>query len=372
MKKPPSTEDQLLANLLRQVDTALGARQAGDHLDDEILALFAAGALAGADRQQTIQHLDACPSCRRAASLLIAAAAQSEDEDAVPPEDGDKAITGQKTTGSDVKDQVSLSRVGWSWLANRRSVAWAIAAVLLVAVGSLVFWPGADSSLAEAKAYKRALAMLEQSRFDDAQQAVAQAGESGIESDRLRSLEAEAVRQIPAPVALAYAGRLSDFGYDIGGVVARDPTSLPHRAGLRKAEQILQAAGQENLEVILNRGHALLSLDRAPAARAEFQRATDLAPRDPLAWLGLGLAYFMTDDFEAAETAFRQAVSLDPKNISAGVNLAMTLDEKGQTSAAIAQWRHLLEKPLSEQERKRIEITIDELESRTKESEPRQ
>ena len=354
MTTPPKADDQLIANLLRQVDLANSAVTLNfEHLDAETLALFADGSLVEDERVRAIEHLAACTQCRRVASLLI-------------------SVQESSNTQSDptVHEQVTLPKFGSGWHAKERWAVWATAAALLISVGSLLYWQSGNSQLAEARTYRRVLAMLEQSEFDKVKQTVTNAGKSGILSDRLRNLEAEAVRGIPAPIALAYSGRLIDFGYDIGGVVARDPTSLPHRQDLDKASQILETVTSENLEAILNRSHVLLCLGRIQEARTEFQRAVELAPQDALAWLGLGLACFMADDFEGAETAFRQSLQLDAKSIPARFNLAMTLEELGKNAGALAEWRSLLNLPISQQDRQKIELAIEQLlpQSKTPES----
>jgi len=109
---------------------------------------------------------------------------------------------------------------------------------------------------------------------------------------------------------------------------------------------------------LLNRGHLLLSLQKPEAARRDFDSAVKLAPNDALAWLGLGLANFMLDDFTAAERAFRRTIEIDPQNIDAKFNLAMTLEEAGQTPPALEVWEALLKEPLSDADRKRVEYAI--------------
>ncbi|MBU6172288.1 MAG: tetratricopeptide repeat protein [Planctomycetes bacterium] len=343
MTNPNDQDDQLLANLLRRVDSATQSGIEFEHLDHEILALFATGALDGNERAQVIQHLADCSECRRSTSLLMTI---------------EESETSRKESAA--KASVAIPKSNWQEM--QRWGVWATAAVVLISIGSLLYWPNGGPQVAESKAYKRALAMLERSEFDRVQQTVTDAEKQGWISGRLKNLQAEAIRKIPARVALAHAGRLSDFGYDIGGVVARDLTSLPDdQPVLAQAEEILNAADRSDLEVILNRGHALLSLDRTQEARDNFQRAVEMAPRDPLAWLGLGLACFIADDFLGAESAFRQSVSLDPASIPAHVNLAMTLEEIGKRSEALVAWQALLKLPLDTKERKKIEFALEQL-----------
>ena len=183
-----------------------------------------------------------------------------------------------------------------------------------------------------------------------------------LQSERLQSLQAQVLRKIPAAMALAYLGRLSDFGFAIDGAVIKDIDPLDSKDKEAKAAyDLLARAGSEDIGVLLNRGHALLTLRRPQDALREFEKAAALPSSAALAWLGKGLARFMLDDFKAAEQDFRECLRLDPSNISAKINLAVTLSEEEQWAEAIAAWDAVLGEPLDPQERKKIEQVIDKL-----------
>ncbi len=335
---------RLLRELLRQVDLASsqGENIPADHPDDEALALFAEGNLRSDEQSRVVAHLADCPDCRQTASHLLAMAGEDASEAA--------------------RDEVRPARKT-SFLAER-GIALAVAASLLLTVGiGLLWFPRRETLLAEADVYSRANQLLSEGRFADARRHIADAARRDVRSDRLASLDAEAVREIPNAIALAQAGRLTDFGYDPGGAAARGPGEALHK-GLAEAKAVLAKASTGDLEVVLNRGHALLSSGDASEAAALFHQAAETAPMQPLAWLGLGLADFMKDDFPGAEAAFRRTIALDPANTAARINLAMTLNELGREAEAQETWQKLLAEPLSAAERRQVESAREQLRQR--------
>jgi len=156
-------------------------------------------------------------------------------------------------------------------------------------------------------------------------------------------------------VALSWSGRLDQFGYDLDGTIARETAPAAGSDRVKAAYDRLAQAGYREVDVILNRGHALLSLGRPRDATQEFQQATATAPENALGWLGLGLARYMVDDFLGAEQAFRRSGELDPHNPATAVNLAMALDEQGKHPEALAIWRRLLDSSISAADKKKIE-----------------
>jgi cytochrome c-type biogenesis protein CcmH/NrfG len=163
-------------------------------------------------------------------------------------------------------------------------------------------------------------------------------------------------------VALQGAGSLQDFGYQIGGIVARDSASAWDPQRLAAAGDVLRQAGQDDLDVVLNAGHLRLSQGRPQEALALFESARTLAPDHALVWLGIGLASFLNDDHTGAERAFRQSLAIDPLNRDARMNLAMVLDEQGKIAESLEQWRQLLAYPLRDEDRRQVELHIRELE----------
>jgi tetratricopeptide (TPR) repeat protein len=305
-------------------------------VDDELLALFAEGALTGQEREDVIAHLADCADCRQLASGLLQ---QPADERAVKP------ISADETS---------------SWGMPYRPL-WLVAASLLVAAGVMFLLPQGRTTFTEADVYRQARGLLVQREFDRVSMLVDEAASQNVRSDRLASLAAQAVRRIPAPLALAHAGRLDDFGVGIGGVTARGSAAGP---GLAEAEGILAQTGPADREATLNRGHLLLSRGDVESARKLFQSAVERDAGDFFAWLGLGLAEYLSNDFAAAEASLRRAAAEStPGSLAPRLNLAMTLEELGKADEAIAIWQSLLAQPLSEADRRQIERAIAQLRS---------
>jgi tetratricopeptide (TPR) repeat protein len=326
-------DERLLEPLLREVDAAQDEGP-GEHPDEETLAMFAEGTLEEAPRAEVVRHLAECPQCRRAAGWLLSVSSR----------------------GAEVVRRPRL------WQPAPRGVVWlAAAAALLLMVGLLWWLPEGGVRVAENRVYSRASRLLGQRQFDAVRQSLREAAEQGIESDRLRSLEAQAVLEIDHPIGLAAAGQLSDFGFEIGGVAPRSAAPAEEQQKRQTALAVLRGTDSAEPEIQLNRGHVLLLLDQPEEALAEFRELTARHPDRPLAWLGRGIAQFMLEDFESAEESFRQCLRQDPEHTAAKINLAMTLEEQGKLEEALALWESLPKTALSPDERQQIDAEIREL-----------
>ena len=328
---PPHSEDRLLRNIVARTDADAASEP---HLDDETLALFAAGELTAEHLQNAVRHLADCAGCRQVASML--AANWSEESPTL-------------------SKPLPIARSRRAWLVP------AAAAALLLVAGLLVFGRRETSEMAERRAHRDASRLLAVSDFTQARAALDQAARQGVRSDRLLSLQSQAVRELRGEVALASSGRLMDFGYGVDGIVARGPET---QRGLNEARQLLLEAKGDDVEVRLNRGHLWLSQGDLDQARTDFSQVLERHPKQPLAWLGLGLAEFLREDWSAAETAFRKSAELDPENLTPQINLALTLDEQNRRDEALQIWRRLAERPLSATDRDLVTKAIQELNRR--------
>lgn len=331
-----SHDDQLLARILQAASSQTESPAESEHVNDESLALFVDGSLTGTERDELLQHLDVCADCRQTAAWLLS------DQ---PP------VTRPQTETTPPR-------------ARSFRVVLSVAALALVTVTIFALRPpkGADQ-VAARKTYDSAAELLVLSNFDQVETMLAAARQRGAWSPALSSLEAQVIRRMPAPLALAQSGRLMDFGYDVGGVT---PRALPDdfEGRLKSAQSALADAGEADVRVLLNRGHVLLSLRKAEAARREFHAAVKLEPNDALAWLGLGLANFMNEDFTEAEEAFRHCLRIDSHQIAAQFNLAMTLEEAGQPERALEVWKALQSDNLSDVNRAKVEQAIQLIKGR--------
>ena len=338
MTTEPRLDDRLVHKLLLEADRALEAWPPENHPDAEALALFAAGALEGNERTALIRHLGNCVECRHVTSTILSLPEMASAGGRSPF----RVLTGR-------------SWIVWGPLAA--------AASILLMVGVLVQLQGrwVARGRAEGQTFAQANQLLQTGQFDQAQVVVADAARRGIESGRLRGIEAEAIRGIPNVLALAVAGRLSDFGFEIGGVTAREAPLKGTNDRARRAYELLARSPSDDVVIGLNRGHALLSLGQYREALTEFEAIAARHPREPLAPLGTGLAWFALADYPAAETAFRASLQVDPDNTAARMNLAMSLEEQGKYDEALTTWEQLLTRSLPDSDRQAILRQVEEL-----------
>jgi len=332
------TDDLLLAEMLKRADEGRTDTSPDDTIDEETIALFIEGGLSGDQRDQLLRHLDEHPQTRKAVSHMMRLATEeikATSEEVIPP----SATTTQPT-----------SEVRWS------QIVLAVAASLLITTG-LVYWMSSGPS--EAGVYGDALAMLHDGRFDKVRAAIKAARQDGVDSPRLRNLDAQAALGIPAELALAHCGSLTDFGYQIDGVIARAPADEDQVARREEASGLLSAIQEPEDAVRLNRGYLLLEQARVDEALATFRSIAEQNDTQPLAWLGLGMAAFMAGDLEQAEMAFRRAIQLDPDQVDARINLTMTLTEQGKLKEAIAAWQAVPRETLSEDMKQQIAKQIE-------------
>ena len=131
-----------------------------------------------------------------------------------------------------------------------------------VMVGVLVQLQGrwVTRDRAEGQTFAQANQLLQTGQFDQAQVVVAAAARRGIESGRQRGIQAEAIRGIPNVLALAVAGRLSDFGCAIGGVTAHEAPLKGTKERAYRAYELLARSPSDEVVIGLNRQRFLLIL----------------------------------------------------------------------------------------------------------------
>ncbi len=357
MTQPRDLEAEVLKRLLSAAD-ADGPPDDLAHPDDETLALLAEGALSGAERAAAVEHLAVCSDCRRVTSLLL-------------------------THVEEPGEKVTLLRpVAWI---TPPIMAWATAAILLVAGVGLFFnqrstgQPGGNpsSQVATGGAVSSDQKDTTQSReatpdkrlAETAPQqtpqspvpgrppadALADAGSPGKTAGRLANI-----------IALASAGRLSDYGYGFDGDSIRSRDWPPSQV---KSLDALPEG--RDLTSQLNRGQLLLKFGHAQKAAEAFHDATQHFPNSALAWLGLGLAHYVDNEHDAAAKDFRKALELDPKNQVARINLAVTLESQRDRQGALQLWKSLLQEDLTAADRDRIQQRIRAIEAEPAKSETR-
>jgi tetratricopeptide (TPR) repeat protein len=79
-----------------------------------------------------------------------------------------------------------------------------------------------------------------------------------------------------------------------------------------------------------------------PQAMIELRRVIMANPNNPYAYFYLGVAFFETEQMEAARDAYRAAVTLSPDYLGARVSLSHVLRELGDATAAVGQAKEAL------------------------------
>lgn len=93
---------------------------------------------------------------------------------------------------------------------------------------------------------------------------------------------------------------------------------------------------------LVARGQALLEQRNCREAFALFQQATQLAPHVAVAWLGLGGAYVLCDDWPAAAEAYKRAVFLGAHDASTWAQFGAALLTLQRFDEAISAYEHAL------------------------------
>ena len=324
----------LVARLLAHDEQQRGA-PADAHPADELLALFAEGKLSDGERAVVIAHVADCGHCREMARLLL-----------ITSDDAAELVQPAAAT-------VPLFR---RWPVQ----VLALAAGLMICVSMYMLVSNRRQQLAENATYNATRSLLIEGKFDEAQAAVERARGKQIGSARLENLAAQALRHIACPIAYSASGKLTQLGVGIGGIVARSPPGLDSAAA-DQAKSLLGAAAAEDVDAALNESHLLLTLNQPEPALAKLHALVAKHPKNAWVWLGLGNAHYLLADYPSAVEAFRQCLKLDPENIAAQMNLAMTLEEQGRPAAAVAAWEQLLSEhaaSLSADERNQIDAQI--------------
>ncbi len=101
------------------------------------------------------------------------------------------------------------------------------------------------------------------------------------------------------------------------------------------------------LDPLLGEGHALSGLIQSEEgnveeAEASFQRALELNPNDPMAFMWYALL-MESRDLDRRDELIQKALALDPLSPVINVNIGFWLVQEGKTSEAIKQFEHVIE-----------------------------
>jgi tetratricopeptide (TPR) repeat protein len=91
--------------------------------------------------------------------------------------------------------------------------------------------------------------------------------------------------------------------------------------------------------ILQNRGVALYQTERYEEALAEFRKAAETAPEEPMVRINLGSTLTNLGDLDGAAREFREALRIDPENALAHFNLGTILARFGDDPSAIEHYR---------------------------------
>lgn len=103
------------------------------------------------------------------------------------------------------------------------------------------------------------------------------------------------------------------------------------------------AKARPDLDVLLTRGLAQARTRQPGPALATLQRARELDPGNPTAFVYLGTLHLMGGQRDQARRAFNEALALNPTTVQAHTSLAIMALEEGQLDMATEHWRQAAE-----------------------------
>jgi len=90
-------------------------------------------------------------------------------------------------------------------------------------------------------------------------------------------------------------------------------------------------------------GSAYRAKDEVNKAMESYQRAVEINPNLPDAYLGLAATYFMSEKVDEAIKYFKKAIELNPKHVAAYYNLGSLYEYNGQIDEAITSFEKTVE-----------------------------
>ena len=99
----------------------------------------------------------------------------------------------------------------------------------------------------------------------------------------------------------------------------------------------------DNYYVQLLLGSAYRGKDEVNKAMESYQRAIEINPKLPDAYLGLAATYFMSEKVDEAIKYFKKAIELNPKHVAAYYNLGSLYEYNGQIDEAITSFEKTVE-----------------------------
>jgi len=365
---------------------------AGPHIvdDDGILDGLESGQLSPAQHESLVAHLAECGSCREGIAVMIRTGLLT-----LP---GTEEVDGTAPVTKQIERQAS--RPGGLLRFWPRIALTAVACAVLVL---LYFQTGHDVdtrlamlerelpthprealhglselmeeplpnaarmkaiSLAEDAGYLVARDQLQAGDFRSVSETERRVRQWGATSARLANLRLRAGQGATSELALAGAGALTDYGYELTGrnltksaLPEPDPTQARWEKDFRAA--IEEFPHDPTLR--LNLGHLLLKQGRIEEAIEMFRSALELNQDDANIRIALGLALFEWQDYERALQQFQAAAEAEPGSFAAHLNAAIALQRLKRIPEARMSFEQAEKLATSADQRARIRRHLDGL-----------
>jgi cytochrome c-type biogenesis protein CcmH/NrfG len=134
------------------------------------------------------------------------------------------------------------------------------------------------------------------------------------------------------------------LGWQLRSEAETPPQSTAFQDSALVAFEAVLARDPNNVKAIVHRGLVLEDLNRQAEALLAYQKATELAPTDPLPYINLGsLLYFQYHKTYEAKQALTKALSLDPDNADAHFNLGVLFADANLFHEAAVEWNRVIE-----------------------------
>jgi tetratricopeptide (TPR) repeat protein len=168
---------------------------------------------------------------------------------------------------------------------------------------------------------------------------------AAIKADPSSSLLAEELSDL-----YSQSGRMRDGQTDAEQAIKTNPNDLAaHRVLARiYVRQIDAQRGRVNEQMLRQ-------------ATLEYQKITELAPKDPDAWVWLGRLQSASQNTDAAEKSFRKALDLEPDNEDGLTGLATVLGIKGDGTGAADLLKRAAEKDPSAESLSRLADAYEQM-----------
>jgi tetratricopeptide (TPR) repeat protein len=144
------------------------------------------------------------------------------------------------------------------------------------------------------------------------------------------------------------------------------PAGTPnaYRDSARVAFDALLERDPQNVKALVHRGLVMEDLSKPAEALASYEKATQLAPDDPLPHINLGsLLYFQFRKTFEAKNELVKAIQLDPNNADAHFNLGVLFADANLFGEAATEWRRVIDIDADSQAGKLAAENLDRIRS---------